>query len=88
MACDVQVLEQADFPSVRPIQQDNRAYRLTLMPRALRVLKLADVDIRPLAAAQGNFFGELTACGIPQTALQDMQLLHQAGQRYGNSFAS
>ncbi|KAL0030596.1 hypothetical protein WJX79_007832 [Trebouxia sp. C0005] len=39
---NVQVYDQASLPSVRPAQQDNRAYRLTVSSRGLRVLKLAN----------------------------------------------
>ena len=52
--------EQASLPTVRPSQQDQRAYRLTLTSRALRVLKLANVNMDPVIATQGKLLGEIT----------------------------
>lgn len=57
-ASTVQVFEQASLPSVHPSQQDQRAYRLSLMTRALHVLKLANVNMEPLIATQGQLVGE------------------------------
>lgn len=68
-ATTLQVFDQADFPSIRPHQHDNRAYRLSLMPRALRVFKLAHVNIQPLVAAQGGLMGELACICISQHVL-------------------
>ena len=48
------------MPSVRPSQQDQRAYRLTMTVRALRVLKLLNVNVGPLIATQGKLFGEFS----------------------------
>lgn len=56
-AIAVQVYDQASLPSVRPSQQDNRAYRLTLSSRGLGVLKLANVIMDPIIATQGTHLG-------------------------------
>ncbi|KAL3144280.1 hypothetical protein ABBQ32_004045 [Trebouxia sp. C0010 RCD-2024] len=44
------------MPSWRPSQQHQPAYRLTMTVRALRVLKLLNVNVGPLIATQGKFF--------------------------------
>ena len=54
----LQVFEQASLPAARPSQQDQRAYRLTLNSRAMRVLKLAHVNMLPIIEKQGGFLGE------------------------------
>ena len=59
-----QVFEQASLPAARPSQQDQQAYRLTLNSRAMRVLKLAQVNMLPIIHNQGGFLGE-----TPQTLL-------------------
>ncbi|DBA98548.1 TPA: hypothetical protein ACH3X1_014351 [Trebouxia sp. C0004] len=53
---NVQVYDLACLPSVRPAQQDHRAYRLTVASRGLRVLKLANVNMDPIIATQGTRF--------------------------------
>ena len=53
------MFEQASAPSLRPSQQDNKAYRLNLTSRALNVLKLAQVNIDPIIAKQGKLLGEI-----------------------------
>lgn len=60
-AIAVQVYDQASLPSVRPAQQDNRAYRLTLSSRGLRVLKLANVNMDPIIATQGTHLGNFVS---------------------------
>lgn len=50
----IQVFEQASAPSLRPSQQDNKAYRLNLTSRALNVLKLAQVNIDPIITKLGK----------------------------------
>ncbi|KAL3130529.1 hypothetical protein ABBQ38_008341 [Trebouxia sp. C0009 RCD-2024] len=52
----VQVFEKASMPSGQPSQHDQRAYRLTMTVRALRVLKLLNVNVGPLITTQGKFF--------------------------------
>lgn len=48
------------MPSGQPSQHDQRAYRLTMTVRALRVLKLLNVNVGPLITTQGKFFGEFS----------------------------
>lgn len=52
------MFETAGMLSVRPSQQDQRAYRLTMFVRGLRVLKLAGVNLGPLITTQGKLVGE------------------------------
>ena len=53
------MFEQASAPSLRPSQQDNKAYRLNLTSRALNVLKLAQVNIDPIITKLGKLLGEI-----------------------------
>ena len=56
----LQVFERASLPTVRPSQQDQRAYRLNVTSRGLHVLKIANVNIDSIIATQGKLLGELS----------------------------
>ena len=56
----LQVFERASLPTLRPSQQDQRAYRLNVTSRGLNVLKIANVNIESIIATQGKLLGELS----------------------------
>lgn len=64
------------MPSGRPSQQDQRAYRLTVTVRALRVLKLLNVDVGPLIAIQEKLLGEFS-CSVVLNASTSRQNTHK-----------